>query len=146
MLNNFTLNKYFVKIKLSCSKGRWSSKSSEIEQNDVTNDVIGSKKRHGIKKVFFQNVLLVMLNNFTLNKYFVKIKLSCSKGRWSGKISEIEQNDVIGQKRNMVSKRYFVRFFLWSLWTTLLLIYVSKKSSWVVQKGDEVVKLSKLTS
>ena len=149
MLNNFTLNKYFVKIKLSCSKGRWSSKSSEIEQNDVTNDVIGSKKRHGIKKVFSQNVLLVMLNNFTLNKYFVKIKLSCSKGRWSGKISEIEQNDVtndvIGQKRDMVLKKYFARLFLWSLWTFLLLVYISKKSSWVVQKGDEVVKLVKLS-
>ena len=34
-------HKYFVKIKLSSSKGWWSSKISEIEQNDVTNDVIG---------------------------------------------------------------------------------------------------------
>ena len=34
------------------------------------------------------------MNNLTLNRYFVKIKLSWSKRQSSGKIREIEQNDV----------------------------------------------------
>ena len=50
--------------------------------------------RHDIKTISSQNVPLVMLNNFTPHKYFVKIAFSCSKRRFSGKISEIEQNDV----------------------------------------------------
>ena len=97
--------------------------------------------------MFSQNVLLVILNNFTPHKYFVKIKLSCSKGRWSGKISEIDQNDVNKWRHKSktrhgikkisvakcysghVKKLYFYKYF--------------EKSSWVVQKGDEVVKLVK---
>ena len=51
---------------------------------------------------FYQE--LVMLNIFTPHKYFVKIKLSCWKRQWSGKISRIEQNDVTCQIRDMVSK------------------------------------------
>ena len=34
---------------MSSSKGRWSSKISEIEQNDVTNDVL-DKKRDMVSK------------------------------------------------------------------------------------------------
>ena len=56
------------------------------------------------------------------------------------KSSEIEQNDFpndfIGQKLDMVSKTYFIKLFVWLCWTTLLLINVSQKSSWVAQKGD----------
>ena len=56
------------------------------------------------------------------------------------KSSEIEQNDFpndfIGQKLDMVSKTCFIKLFVWLCWTTLLLINVSQKSSWVAQKGD----------
>ena len=54
-----------------------------------------------------------MLNNLTPRKYFMKIKLSCSKRRSSGKISEIEQidvtNDVIDLKRDMLSKNILLK-------------------------------------
>ena len=43
---------------------------------------------------FFQFAPLVTLNNFTLDKYFVIIKLTCSKRRSRGQIGEILQNDV----------------------------------------------------
>ena len=35
---------------------------------------------------------------------------------------------------------HFARLFLWLFWTTLLLMNISWKSSWVAQKGDQVVK------
>ena len=50
--------------------------------------------RHGIKQMFWQNVPLVMLNDLNSDEYLGKIKLNCPKSH-SGKISEIEQNDVI---------------------------------------------------
>ena len=122
MFKNFTPHKYFVQIKLSCSKRRWKSEISKTEQHDVNKWRHKSKTRHGIKKIFCQNLPLVMLNNFTYHKYFLKINLSCKKRRWSGKISKIEQNNVkngvIGQK-----KRHFVKN--WSCQTTLFLIYIS---------------------
>ena len=43
MLNNFTYDKYFIKIKSSCPKLRLSGQISKIEQNDVTNYVIDQK-------------------------------------------------------------------------------------------------------
>ena len=66
----------------------------------------------------------------------------------SNKISEIEQNDVTndvkGQKRYIVSKKYFARLFFWLFWKTLLLINILWKSSWVAKKGDQVVKVSSI--
>ena len=59
---------------------------------------------------------LGILNNFTSHKYFVKIKPSCSKRRSSGKVNEIEQNDVtnnvISQKRDLLSNKDFAKIFL----------------------------------
>ena len=43
-LNNFTPYKYFVKFKSSCPKRRLCGEISEIEQYDVTNDVIDQKR------------------------------------------------------------------------------------------------------
>ena len=87
-----------------------------------------------------------------LHLVFSDIALLCptlSKRRWNRRINEIRQSDVttdaISQKRDIVLKKYFCRLFLWSLSTTWHLIYVSKKSSWVVQKGDDLVKLVKLS-
>ena len=80
----------------------------EIEQNDVTNDVL-DKSETWYQKMFCQIVPLIALTNFTSHNYFEKIKLSCSKRRWSSKISEIEQSDVtsdvIDQKRDTVLKK-----------------------------------------
>ena len=44
LLNNSTYYEYFSKINLSCEKSRWSGKISDIEQNNVKNDVIGQKR------------------------------------------------------------------------------------------------------
>ena len=44
VVEQFDLYKYFVKIMLSYSKRRFRGKISEIEQNDVTNDVIDQKR------------------------------------------------------------------------------------------------------
>ena len=74
------------------SRTEISGKISEIEQNDVTNDVIDQKRDMLIKKISTQNLPLVMLNNLAPHKYFVKIKLSCSKRRLGEKINEIDQN------------------------------------------------------
>ena len=64
---------------------------------------------------YCKNVPLFMLNNLSTYKYFVTIKLSCSKRRLSGKVNEIEQNnvtnDVIIKKRDMVSNKDFVKMF-----------------------------------
>ena len=69
------------------------------------------------KKRFCQNVLKVMLNNFISYEYFVKVKSSHSKRRLSGKISEIDQNDVtndvIDQTPDIVSNKDFTKIFLW---------------------------------
>ena len=82
-----------------------------------TNDVI-SRKRDMVSKNILPKCSYGHFEQLHSYQYFVKIKLSCSKGRWSGKISEIVQNDVtndvIGQKRDMVSKKYFLRMFLQS--------------------------------
>ena len=94
MLNNFTYDKFSIKIKSSCPKLRLSGQISKTEQNDVTNDVIDQKRDMLSKSKSCQNLSLVMVNNLPPIRYFVKIKLSCSKRRSSGKISEIEQNDV----------------------------------------------------
>ena len=64
-----------------------------------------------------------MRNNLTPYRYFIKIKLKCSKRRLSGKLNEIELNDVTSQKRDMVSNEYFVKMFLRSRLATLLLIF-----------------------
>ena len=93
-LNNFTLDKYFVIIKLSCSKRRSRGQIGEILQNDVNKWRHKSKTGHDRGNFFFQNIFLVTLNNFTLDKYFVIIKLNCSKRRSRGQIGEILQNDV----------------------------------------------------
>jgi len=93
-LNNFTLDKYFVIIKLSCSKRRSSGQIGEILQNVVNKWRHNSKTGHDMENFFFQFIPLVTLNNFTLDKYFVIIKLSCSKRRSRGQIGEILQNDV----------------------------------------------------
>ena len=93
-LSNFTLDKYFVIIKLTCSKRRSRGQICEILQNDVNKWRHKSKIEHDMEKKKFQFVPLITLNNFTLGKYFVIIKLSCSK-RWSrGQIGEMLQNDV----------------------------------------------------
>ena len=59
-----------------------------------TNDVISQKRDMASKKYFAKS------SSGLLN--------SCKNRRWSGKISEIEQNkvknDVIGQKRAMLSR------------------------------------------
>ena len=117
-------NKYFSRLFYDSfeqlyytSVRRWSSTISEIEQNDVTNDVIGQKWDMVLK-----NILLKCssghVEQLYFYKYFVKIALSCSKRQWSGKIIEIEQNDVtneaIGQKRDMVLNKYCPKVFLWS--------------------------------
>ena len=78
---------------LSCSKRRLSGKISEIEQNDVTDDVI-NKKRDMLQNKDFVKYSSGHVKNFTPHKYFVKIKSSCSKRRLGGQISEILQNDV----------------------------------------------------
>ena len=74
-----------------------------MKQNDVTNDVLRRKKTR-YQKIFFQNGPVIYLSNFNCDKHFVKITLSCSKRRRRGKISEMEQNDVIcdSQKRDLV--------------------------------------------
>ena len=68
----------------------------------------GKKTRDGIKKVFVQNVLLIILHNSNQNRHFIRIMLSCSKRRWIGKISEIRANyvtnDVIGANLDIISK------------------------------------------
>ena len=94
MLSNFTLNKNFVIIKLNCSRRRSRGQISEILQNDVNKWRHKSKTGHDRENFFFQNIFLVTLNNFTLDKYFVIIKLTCSKRRSRGQIGEILQNDV----------------------------------------------------
>ena len=66
--------------------------------------------RHVIKTISSQNVPLVMLNNFTPHKYFVKIAFSCSKRRLIGQAKSSKMtstNGVIDQKQNMVSKNIF---------------------------------------
>ena len=72
--------------------------------------------RHGINKGFCQSVPQVTLNNFTPYKYFVKFKSSCPKRRLCCKISETEQNDVtndvIDQKRDLVSNKDFAKIIL----------------------------------
>ena len=54
-----------------------------------------------------------MQNNLTPYRYFVKIKLMCSKRRLSGKVNEIEQkdvkNDVISKKRDILSNKDFAK-------------------------------------
>ena len=56
-----------------------------------------------------------MRNNLAIYRYFVKIKLKCSKRRLSGKVNEIEQNvvtnNVISQKGDMVSNKDFAKIF-----------------------------------
>ena len=74
------------------------------------------RKRDMLPKKYFAKIF--MLKNFTRYEYFVKIILSCSKRQSSEKISEIEQNDVISQKLDMVSIRYFVKMFFRSRSTT----------------------------
>ena len=54
LLNNLTHHKYFVKIKLSRSKRRLSRQVDEIEQNDVTIDVMSQKHNIVSKKDFFK--------------------------------------------------------------------------------------------
>ena len=63
--------------------------------------------------------------NLTPHKYFVKIKLGCPKRRLSGKISKIEQKDVISQKRDNLSNNDFAKLFLRSCWTIWLIINIS---------------------
>ena len=118
-MTNFTCHNYFEKIKLSCSIRQWSSKISKIEQNDVTNDVIDLKTDTVGTRIFSQNVPLVILSNFTLHKYFVKIKSSCSKRWLSGQISEILQNDV--NKWGHTSKMGYgmKKFFFSKCWSGL---------------------------
>ena len=57
-----------------------------------------------------------MRNNLAIYRYFVKIKLKCSKRRLSEKLNEIELNDVtnnvISQKRDLVSNKDFAKIFL----------------------------------
>ena len=52
MQNNLAIHRYFVKIKLKCSKRRLSGKLNEIELNDVTNKVRSQKMGFGIKQRF----------------------------------------------------------------------------------------------
>ena len=56
------------------------------------------------------------MNNLTPYRYFVKIKLKCSKRQLSGKVNEIEQNDVtnnvVSQKRDLVSNKDYATIFL----------------------------------
>ena len=99
---NLTPHKYFEKIKW------WSGQISEIEQNHVIDDALGPKQ----VMLSIQNckiVPLLMLNNFTPHKYFVKIVVQ----RGDEVVKLVKQsnrtptNHVIGQKRHMVSKKYF---------------------------------------
>ena len=52
MVNNVTPNRYFVKIKSSCSKRRLSGRNNEIDRNDVTNNVISEKRDMGSNEDF----------------------------------------------------------------------------------------------
>ena len=65
----------------------------------------------------------------TLHTNFVKIKISCSKRRLSGKVNEIGQNDVtndvIDQKQDITLMKYIAKMFPRSRWTTLHLTYIS---------------------
>ena len=119
---NLTPHKYFEKIKW------WSGQISEIEQNHVINDALGPKQ----VMLSIQNckiVPLLMLNNFTPHKYFVKIKSSCSKRRWSSIFSETEQQDANKLRHRSKTrhgiKKIFSKSFLWSCWTTLSIINIS---------------------
>ena len=52
MLNNLTPYIYFLNIKLKCSKRRLSGKVNDLEQKDVTNDVISQKRDMLLNKDF----------------------------------------------------------------------------------------------
>ena len=73
----------------------------------------GSKMRHGIEE-YCQTFPLIISNNFNHDIHFVKMKLSCSNRGWSFRTSERKQNDVtndvIGKKRDMISKNVLQKF------------------------------------
>ena len=79
-----------MKIKLRGSKWRLSRQINDIEQNDITIEVVGQKCDMVSKKRFCQSVPQVTFNNFTLHVYFLKIESSCSKRPLSGKINGID--------------------------------------------------------
>ena len=63
-----------------------------------------------VRKLFVQNALLIISNNFNHGKDFIKIILCSLKRQSIGKIGEIAkryQQNVIRQKWDTLSKKYF---------------------------------------
>ena len=104
MPSNLNLDKTFLKL------------STQVAQNDdeVVKWVICStmlsemmpqvRNETWYQILFFQNVPLITLNNFTDHKHFVKIKFSCSKG------DEVVKDFVTNQKQDTFSKTILPKF------------------------------------
>ena len=81
-----------------------------------------------------------MLNNFQHDKLHLKIKFKClkrdevNKLMQNGKMTGI--NEVLREKRGMISEILFVKMFRWSCWTTSLLKDINWKSRYSAYKGE----------
>ena len=75
------------------------------------NNVIRQNREMIWRRIFFQNVSLIMLNNFSRDKHCLKIKLKCLKKGFSHAILKNDNmtaiNDVLRQKQDMIWRRFF---------------------------------------
>jgi hypothetical protein len=104
-----------------------SSKISEKWPNDVTEWRHISNTRHGVQKLFFQNIPLIIFNNFNYDRLVMKTKF---KGLHSNKVVRFLKNDqmtslndVICPTLGMVCKNFFSEYSSYhiqqlQLWST----------------------------
>ena len=91
MLNYFNHHLHFGKTIFKCLKQLPSATITENQQYDVYKWRHMLDMGHGIKLFFFQNVSLIVLNNFNHDHLFLKTKFQGLKRQSSGKISENEK-------------------------------------------------------
>ena len=69
-----------------------------------------SDTRHGMQNLFFQNIPLIIFNNFNHDQHVVKTKFKGLKRQWSSKTTKEQLNDV-SKWRQMPNTRHGMNNF-----------------------------------
>ena len=128
MLNNFYHDQHCLKIKLRCRNRRLSQKNHWKTANWRLYDVIRQNQDMIWKRKNFQNVSLVILNNFYPDQHCLKIKLNWRNRRSSQKLTEKRQIDGCMTSYVKIRTWYekiLFKMFLWSCLTTFTMVNIS---------------------